>query len=37
MASERPSVRTPGEFTAFVEREAKIYGELVRRSGAKPD
>jgi len=34
MGSERPSVRTPAEFTAFVERERKLYAELVRRSGA---
>ena len=37
MGSEAPSVRTPGDFTAFVERERKVYGELVRRSGAKAD
>jgi tripartite-type tricarboxylate transporter receptor subunit TctC len=37
MGSERPGVRTPAEFTAFVERERKVYGELVRRSGAKAD
>jgi tripartite-type tricarboxylate transporter receptor subunit TctC len=35
MGSETPAVRSPAAFTAFVEREAKIYGELVRRSGAK--
>ena len=37
MGSETPAVRTPAQFTAFVERERKIYGELVRRSGAKAD
>jgi tripartite-type tricarboxylate transporter receptor subunit TctC len=35
MGSEAPGVRTPAQFTAFVERERKIYGDLVRRSGAK--
>jgi len=37
MGSERPSVRTPAEFTAFVERERKLYAELVKRSGATAD
>jgi tripartite-type tricarboxylate transporter receptor subunit TctC len=37
MGSEAPVVRTPADFTAFVERERKVYGELVRRSGAKAD
>jgi tripartite-type tricarboxylate transporter receptor subunit TctC len=37
MGSDRPAVRTPAQFTAFVERERRIYGELVRRSGAKVD
>jgi tripartite-type tricarboxylate transporter receptor subunit TctC len=37
MGSEAPSVRSPAEFTAFVERERRVYGELVRRSGAKAD
>lgn len=37
MGSERPTVRTPAEFTAFVERERKLYAELVRRSGATAD
>ena len=37
MGSERPAVSTPGAFTAFVERERKLYGELVRRSGAKAE
>jgi len=37
MGSELPSVRTPADFTAFVERERKLYAELVRRSGATAD
>jgi tripartite-type tricarboxylate transporter receptor subunit TctC len=37
MGSEPPSVRTPVEFTAFVERERKLYAELVKRSGATAD
>ena len=37
MGSERPTVRTPAEFTAFVERERKLYAELVKRSGATAD
>ena len=37
MGSERPTVRTPAEFTAFVERERALYGELVKRSGATAD
>ena len=37
MGSEPPSVRTPAQFTAFVERERKIYAELVKRSGASAD
>lgn len=37
MGSERPTVHTPAEFTAFVERERKLYAELVRRSGATAD
>jgi tripartite-type tricarboxylate transporter receptor subunit TctC len=37
MGSDAPTVRTPAQFTAFVERELKVYGELVRRSGAKVD
>jgi tripartite-type tricarboxylate transporter receptor subunit TctC len=37
MGSELPSVRTPAEFTAFVERERKLYAELVKRSGATAD
>ena len=35
--SEPPTVRTPAEFTAFVERERKLYAELVKRSGATAD
>ena len=37
MGSEVPRVRSPAQFTAFVERERTIYGELVRRSGASAD
>jgi tripartite-type tricarboxylate transporter receptor subunit TctC len=37
MGSERPTVRTPPEFTAFVEKELKIYSDLVKRSGATVD
>jgi tripartite-type tricarboxylate transporter receptor subunit TctC len=37
MGSELPSVRTPAEFTAFVERERKLYADLVKRSGATVD
>jgi hypothetical protein len=37
MGSDGVSVRTPAQFTAFVQRELKTYGELVRRSGATVD
>jgi len=37
MGSEVPGVRTPAEFTAFVERERKLYADLVKRSGATAD
>jgi tripartite-type tricarboxylate transporter receptor subunit TctC len=37
MGLELPGVRTPAEFTAFVERERKLYAELVKRSGATAD
>jgi tripartite-type tricarboxylate transporter receptor subunit TctC len=37
MGSEGPSVRSPAEFTRFVERELKTYSELVRKSGATAD
>jgi tripartite-type tricarboxylate transporter receptor subunit TctC len=37
MGSELPGVRTPTEFTAFVERQRKLYAELVKRSGATVD
>ena len=37
MGSELPAVRTPGEFTAFVERERNLYAALVKRSGATAD
>jgi len=36
MGSEMPSL-TPAQFTAFVERERKLYAELVKRSGATVD
>jgi tripartite-type tricarboxylate transporter receptor subunit TctC len=34
MGSETPAVRTPREFTAFVEKELRTYAPLVKRSGA---
>lgn len=37
MGSEGPAVRSPAEFTAFVERELKTYAVLVKRSGASVD
>jgi tripartite-type tricarboxylate transporter receptor subunit TctC len=37
MGSETPTVRTPRQFTAFVEKELKTYSALVKRSGATPD
>jgi tripartite-type tricarboxylate transporter receptor subunit TctC len=37
MGSEASTVRTPAQFTAFVERERHIYAGLVRRSGARVD
>jgi tripartite-type tricarboxylate transporter receptor subunit TctC len=37
MGSEGPSVRSPTEFTVFVQRELKTYSELVKRSGATVD
>jgi tripartite-type tricarboxylate transporter receptor subunit TctC len=37
MGSESPTVRSPREFTAFVERELKTYAALVKRSGATVD
>jgi tripartite-type tricarboxylate transporter receptor subunit TctC len=37
MGSEAPGVRSPAEFTRFVERELRIYSDLVRRSGATAD
>jgi tripartite-type tricarboxylate transporter receptor subunit TctC len=37
IGSETPAVRTPAQFTAFVERERKVYSELVKRSGATAD
>jgi tripartite-type tricarboxylate transporter receptor subunit TctC len=37
MGSEAPTVRTPREFTAFVEKELRTYSQLVKRSGATAD
>jgi len=37
MGMEGSQVRTPEQFTAFVEAEAKLYARLVKVSGAKPD
>ncbi len=37
MGSEVPSIRTPAEFAAFVERERRLYADLVKRSGATAD
>jgi tripartite-type tricarboxylate transporter receptor subunit TctC len=37
MGSEGPAVRTPAQFTAFVERERRVYAGLVKRSGATVD
>ena len=37
MGSDGVSVRSPAEFTRFVERELKVYRELVTRSGATVD
>jgi len=37
MGSKPPTVCTPAEFTTFVERERKLYAELVKRSGATVD
>jgi tripartite-type tricarboxylate transporter receptor subunit TctC len=37
MGSDSPSVRTPEQFTQFVDRECRVYGELVKRSGATAD
>jgi len=37
MGSETSAVRSPAEFTAFVQRELTIYSALVKRSGATAD
>jgi tripartite-type tricarboxylate transporter receptor subunit TctC len=37
MGSDGSGVRSPAEFTRFVERELKVYSELVKRSGATVD
>jgi tripartite-type tricarboxylate transporter receptor subunit TctC len=37
MGMEGSAVRTPEQFTAFVDAERKLYAKLVKQSGAKPD
>jgi tripartite-type tricarboxylate transporter receptor subunit TctC len=37
MGSETRGLRSPAEFTAFVERERQVYAGLVKRSGATAD
>jgi tripartite-type tricarboxylate transporter receptor subunit TctC len=37
MGMEGSSVRTPEQFTAFVDSERRLYAQLVKRSAAKPD
>jgi tripartite-type tricarboxylate transporter receptor subunit TctC len=37
MGSETGGLRSPAEFTAFVERERRVYADLVKRSGATVD
>jgi tripartite-type tricarboxylate transporter receptor subunit TctC len=37
MGMEGSTVRTPEQFTAFVDSERRLYAQLVKRSGAKPD
>jgi tripartite-type tricarboxylate transporter receptor subunit TctC len=37
MGMEGSPVRTPEQFTAFVDTERKLYARLVKQSGAKPD
>lgn len=37
MGSEPGAIRSPEQFTAFVEAERTLYARLVRQSGAKPD
>jgi tripartite-type tricarboxylate transporter receptor subunit TctC len=37
MGSDALNVRSPSEFTAFVQKELKTYSELVKRSGATAD
>lgn len=37
MGAEPTAIRTPAQFTAFVERERKTYAEVVKRSGARVD
>ncbi len=37
MGSETGAVRSPEQFTAFVEAERRLYARLVKQSGATPD
>jgi len=37
MGMEGSNVRTPEQFTAFVDAERRLYAQLVKQSGAKPD
>ena len=37
MGMEGSAVRTPEQFTAFVDAERRLYAKLVKQSGAKPD
>ena len=37
MGMEGSPVRTPEQFTAFVDTERRLYARLVKQSGAKPD
>jgi len=37
MGMEGSTVRTPEQFTAFVDSERRLYARLVKQSGAKPD
>jgi len=35
MGTEPPSITTPAEFAAFVQREAAKYAQVVKASGAR--
>ena len=37
MGAEATTIRSPRQFTAFVEREREVYAGLVKRSGARVD